>query len=120
MKDLDWQQFCHNKIIFIYIVTFCLVEVAPHITGKVNFPASEKDLGAMVKKAIDLADPNVYEEQNLSNQCIVKFYQTPRTVVAQLRQHLGSEVCEYVDPQVWAEDATQVGCVCIDPIRVAL
>lgn len=95
-------------------------KVAPHIMRKVNFPESAKGLGATVKKAIDQADPNIYEEQSLSNQCAVEFYQTQRTVVAQLRQYLGSEGCEYVDTQVWAEDATQVGCAGIDPIQVAL
>lgn len=75
-------------------------EVAPHFTRKVNFPAKSKDLGTMVRKAFTLANPNNYQKQHLSNQYVVEFYQAPRKVVTRLRHHLGSEVYEYVDPQV--------------------
>lgn len=69
---------------------------------------------------VEQADPNHWQKQSLPGDCTILFYQSPKVVVSHLHHHVGREVQEYVDPQVWAEDPTQVGYVQITPIKVTL
>ncbi|XP_067824723.1 uncharacterized protein [Heptranchias perlo] len=74
----------------------------------------------MIKQTVEQADSNNRQKQTLSCGRTILFYQTPRVNRAQLRHHVGNEKPEYVNPQVWAEDPTQVGCVKMIPIHIAL
>ncbi|XP_072325204.1 derlin-2 isoform X1 [Scyliorhinus torazame] len=94
--------------------------VSPHITHQVHDQYHARDLGQMVRRAVDHSDPTEYALQVMPDGTAIKYFEVPETINTRLQHHWGHDVLEYVNPQVWAKYPSQVGKTNVTPIKVTI
>ncbi|XP_055487194.1 uncharacterized protein LOC129694503 [Leucoraja erinacea] len=92
--------------------------IAPHLTLKVYFPYTAKDLGPMVFQALKGSDENTQGPQQVTSDLSITYSPTRPTQEGTLRHHKGRDIVEFTDPEVWADDQTQVGLTNVEPVLV--
>ncbi|XP_072329748.1 uncharacterized protein [Scyliorhinus torazame] len=94
--------------------------VSLHISRQVHDQYHARDLGQMVRRAVDHSDPTEYALQVMPDGTAIKYFEVPETINTRLQHHWGHDVLEYVNPQVWAKYPSQVGKTNVTPIKVTI